>query len=156
MLQAEDMSHLLDAPHFNLDFRRGIWRSKRKEEKHINILKSTSNVLKEPSDLDPSTSAALAYHRSGHRYLARMKIRRKVNVLDNRRTFLKRDWKTDDDGWGQATELEMLRDAGIEVSHTPLTWAEQILIDYKRPGWYRCYRSSMLRWSWGITEEGKK
>ena len=77
-------------------------------------------------------------------------------MLDNRRTFLKRERMTDDNRWGQPSELEILRDAGIEVSHTPMTWAEQSLMDYKKTPWYRCYRSSMLRWSWSMAEEGEE
>jgi hypothetical protein len=162
MLQAEDMH---DA-HINQDIRRGIWGRERKKKKRLHLAGSftldgrvsslKSSAPKEPPSLPPSTTAASTYQRSGHRYLARRQIRKKVNVLDNRRTFLKRVWKTDDDCWGQPSELEILRDAGIEVSHTPMTWAEQSLIDYKKTPWYRCYRSSMLRWSWSMAEEGEE
>jgi hypothetical protein len=166
MLQAEDMSNWgsnekgkggldLDDARINQETRRGIWRRERKKKKQFHATgrftldgtapNPASSVLKEPRSLPPSTSAASTYHRSGHRYLARRQIRKKVNVLDNRRTFLKREWKTDDDGWGQPSELEILRNAGIEVSHTPMTWAEQSLIDCKKTPWYYCYRSSMLR-----------
>jgi hypothetical protein len=177
MLQAEDMSNWgsnkkgkggldLDEAHINQNLRRGIWRREKKKKKQLHLTgsftldsrvpKPTSTVPKEPPSLLPSTSAASTYHRSGHRYLARRQIRKKVNVLDNRRTFLKREWKTDDNGWGQPSELESLRDVGIEVSHTPMTWAEQSLVDCKKAPWHRCYRSSMLRWSWSMAEEGEE
>lgn len=156
----------LDDAHINQDIRRGIWRRERKKKKQLHLSGSytfdgkvhnpASSVLKEPPSVPPSTSAASTYQRSGHRYLARRQIRKKVNVLDNRRTFLKREWKADDNGWGQPSELEILRDAGIEVSHTPMIWAEQSLIDYKKIPWFRCYRSSMLRWSWTMAEEGEE
>jgi hypothetical protein len=176
MLQPEEILNLrsynegvemldLDNPHHNHDIRRGIWRRERKK-KQLHLTGSftldgtgpslSSSVPKEPPSHPPSTTAASTYHRSGHRYLARRQIRKKVNVLDNRRTFLKRKWKTDDCGWGQPSELEIVRDAGIEVSHTPMTWAEQNLIDYKTTPWYRCYRPSMLRWSWSMAEEGEE
>lgn len=177
MLQAGEMSNLgsynkrmgilnLDNQHHNENVRRGIWRRERKKKKQLYFIGSltldgtvpnpTSSVPKEPHSLPPSTSAASTYHRSGYRYVARRQIRKKVNVLDNRRTFLKREWKTDDNGWGQPSELDILRDAGIAVSHTPITWAEQSLIDCKKTPWYRCYRSSMLRWSWSMVEEGEE
>ena len=177
MPQAEKMLNLgsydeeaemtdLDNPHHTQVIRRGLWRRVRKEKKQISLtrsltldgigLKPVSSAPKEPPSLLPSTSAASTYHRSGHRYLARRQVRKKINVLDNRRTFLKREWKTNDDGWGQPSELEILRDAGIEVSHSPMTWAEQSLIGWKKTPWYRCYRSSMLRWSWSMAEEGEE
>jgi hypothetical protein len=177
MLQAEDMSNWastekgkegvdLDDAYINLQIRREIWRRERKKKKGLHLTRSfpldgtgpkpVSSVPNEPPTLTPSASAASSYQRSGHRYLARRQIRKKTNVLDNRRTFLKREWKSDDDDWRQPSELEILRDAGIEVSHTPMTWAEQSLIDYKKTPWSRCYRSSMLRWSWSMTEEGEE
>jgi hypothetical protein len=177
MLQTEDMANWvpnekwkqgidLDDAHINQDIRSWIWRRERKKKKQLYLTGSfpldgrvpnpTLSVAKEPPTLPLSTSAASTYHRSGHRYLTRRQVRKKVNVLDNRRTFLKREWKTDDSGWGQPSELEILRAEGIEVSHTPMTWAEQSLIDCKKAPWYRCYRSSMLRWSWTMAEQGEE
>ena len=77
-------------------------------------------------------------------------------MLDNRRDFLNREWRTDDDGWGQPSELEILRDAGIEVSHTTIRWTEQSRINYNKAPWYHCYKSSMLRWSWHMAEQGEE
>jgi hypothetical protein len=177
MLQVEDMANWgpnekgrqgldLGDAHINQDIRSGIWRRERKKKKQLHftgnftldgtVPNPTSSVPKEPSSVLPPTSTASTYHRSGHRYLARRQIRKKVKVLDNRRTFLKKEWKTDDNGWGQPSELEILRAEGIEVSHTSMTWAEQSLIDCKKTPWYRCYRSSMLRWSWTMAEQGEE